>query len=627
MASGVFWCTSCNVPLLNELCERCGGRGVFVKLGKHVDPRPAFDWDVSHTKKVLDEEFGSGAGEAVIGEGVVLLNKLPYLDKAYEAVCDGEIVGHVFFDLFALRWRFKPYQEGWLRLLEHKLGSWAMVAKKRVEKGDVLNCTDFVEASLPECEERYLAILSRRREVIGVGELRKGSVRVLKAWKPRGEAIRLRTSSWSDVVEANKAFIVRSASRSSALLHKTSKRLGSNLVVSYSGGKDSLAALLLTTESGAEPRVLFNDTGVEMPETLENVERVSRALGVEVIYTEAGEAYWRGFELFGPPTRDNRWCSKLCKLAPATKALRSLKDVSATIVGQRRHESFARAHIKEVARSRWLPHTISIAPISGWSMLLVWLYLMWANKMSLVNQLYLSGFDRVGCFACPAGRVADFLLVKERHPSLWQSFEEELRKWGSSRGLPEEWVDYGLWRWRRRFPKGQLRVAEKLGISVADVRRKTATKYVSGFSLWAEGEGWCASCWVTARIELARAAKALPSVGEVFLSDDSVRVEAGDVGRALLEQSGRLLAFAKSGEDALSILEKAARAVLGSMLCVGCGLCEEWCPEEAIDVSGFSPEVDERKCVRCGLCFEKCPVSAHALRGFPRSLQLPRKSP
>lgn len=54
-------------------------------------------------------------------------------------------------------------------------------------------------------------------------------------------------------------------------------------------------------------------------------------------------------------------------------------------------------------------------------------------------------------------------------------------------------------------------------------------------------------------------------------------------------------------------------------LCVGCGICELVCPEDAVRV-GFSkkgepePRVDPARCTDCGLCAEYCPHSRELLR-------------
>lgn len=43
--------------------------------------------------------------------------------------------------------------------------------------------------------------------------------------------------------------------------------------------------------------------------------------------------------------------------------------------------------------------------------------------------------------------------------------------------------------------------------------------------------------------------------------------------------------------------------------CVGCGVCVDACPSEALTVDGVCA-VDADKCVDCGTCIEECPVGA-----------------
>ena len=44
--------------------------------------------------------------------------------------------------------------------------------------------------------------------------------------------------------------------------------------------------------------------------------------------------------------------------------------------------------------------------------------------------------------------------------------------------------------------------------------------------------------------------------------------------------------------------------------CVGCGLCVDVCPVEAITLEGDKAKVDEDKCTECGQCVEECPNEA-----------------
>ena len=45
-------------------------------------------------------------------------------------------------------------------------------------------------------------------------------------------------------------------------------------------------------------------------------------------------------------------------------------------------------------------------------------------------------------------------------------------------------------------------------------------------------------------------------------------------------------------------------------LCLGCGLCAENCPQQAISLLLGQAEINENKCNQCHLCLEVCPQGA-----------------
>jgi ferredoxin len=45
-------------------------------------------------------------------------------------------------------------------------------------------------------------------------------------------------------------------------------------------------------------------------------------------------------------------------------------------------------------------------------------------------------------------------------------------------------------------------------------------------------------------------------------------------------------------------------------LCLGCGLCLESCPQQAIQLLWGQAEIDENRCNQCHLCVKACPQGA-----------------
>ncbi len=49
--------------------------------------------------------------------------------------------------------------------------------------------------------------------------------------------------------------------------------------------------------------------------------------------------------------------------------------------------------------------------------------------------------------------------------------------------------------------------------------------------------------------------------------------------------------------------------VVAENLCVGCGRCQPFCPEEALLAWGYL-QIDHERCTECLTCLENCPVDA-----------------
>lgn len=58
-------------------------------------------------------------------------------------------------------------------------------------------------------------------------------------------------------------------------------------------------------------------------------------------------------------------------------------------------------------------------------------------------------------------------------------------------------------------------------------------------------------------------------------------------------------------------------------LCVGCGVCIEECPVEAISLVEETARINDEECIRCGRCHDVCPNEAvrHDSEKIPEEIE------
>ena len=208
------------------------------------------------------------------------------------------------------------------------------------------------------------------------------------------------------LIEANKA-VIDAFERASA---RFLEALGDfdTVIVPWSGGKDSTAALLLALKVYGPRRVtaVFTDTGTEFPDTVEYVHKVARRLGVRLYVAYAGVDKALLEEGKPLPSHDNRWCTGL-KIAATEKAILELADGRTLVVlGDRDAESPRRASRPTI---RKVGDIVFAAPLRLWSAAHVQLYLLY--KGIKLNPLYELGFYRVGCYMCPSLRSWELYVI------------------------------------------------------------------------------------------------------------------------------------------------------------------------------------------------------------------------
>ncbi len=612
----IYWCPTLNVPLAGRDCPN-GEKAERLNLTDPGDARPAFDHDIESLRKGYERDTGSNSGfEELRGSSVILFNKVPFMDLMYEVVSDGRVIGRLYWEPLEGTWRFRFSQPGLDRVWHRE-----PLPKLRIEGGlRTLRKRRIYPNNLNLPPGTQVALVDDNGEPIGIGYVHSDGDRI-KAhtifWKRREPRLGTRPSTWSDTIKANDYYIYYYSARAVKFIHVMNEKVGKPVIVSYSGGKDSLAALHLTLEAGIKPYVLFNNTGIELPETVESVKRIVDKYGLELLVADAGDAFWRAVERVGPPGKDYRWCCKVTKLAPLSRLLQEkFPDGALNVVGQRAYESLDRARSPRVWRNRWLPQILNISPIQEWTQLMVWLYI-WDRKLPY-NPLYEKGFDRIGCFMCPAAFMAEYKHVQETHPELWERWERVLWKWAKRLGLEgeeaEAYVKKGLWRWLTPAVQKQ-RLAQRVGVRLRDWRQVYKRWIEPSLEVFHYNSGG-------GEAEFSSPGYPVQALLDQYTVLGPYRVREAGEDRLVLEGPGgvrvtieptRFSVEGKGGVFARETLFDAAKLAYRWVNCAGCKSCEASCPTGAIKVYNergrFIPRVDPAKCIHCKLCLDNCPLA------------------
>jgi phosphoadenosine phosphosulfate reductase len=605
-------------------CGICDSQTEEVRMTPPGDVRPAFAHDLDSLRKLVDRQFGPGTGDALIPQGeVALLNKIPALDRMDELILDGEVVGTLRYDIgkgfvfLARTTAAKRIQDklskGFVtadrEAIEFLLKGLNLMAPGVSKAHPDVRAGD--EVVVVDPSGRAVCTGTARMNADQMNERQKGMAVKCRWYAEPGSAPRpLPARSLDDVIRANERVLKRRVEEAVTFIRRTVEKNHLPAMVSFSGGKDSLATLLLTLDAGLRLPVFFIDTGLEFPETEEHVRTIAEKHGLQLIVEQAPEgAFYGNLDYFGPPGRDFRWCCKTNKLGPTVRAImKHYPKGVLSFIGQRRYESEQRSEKPRVWKNPWTPGQIGASPIQDWTALHVWLYIF--SKGEEYNPWYDRGLDRIGCYLCPASDLAELEVVESGFPG-YARWRDELQRYEKEGGLPQAWSRYALWRWRR-LPDSIRKELEGLGVSVTDLRPRSADKS-EGKSIRLKMQEGFSPCIMGFSVEgafsrgldLERVAEVLNQLGEVEFDREEGWCLALNV-RIFAE--GALVAKGKDQAQIEESIEKVRRAVVKAEECVGCGVCIARCDEGALTLEQGRLRVSKERCTHCGRCIEPCPA-------------------
>jgi phosphoadenosine phosphosulfate reductase len=583
------WCMECNLPVLGGRCGICGRRTDKVQVSPPGDVRPAFERDVMIINETVEGQYGT---PLIPGDKVAVLNKTSGVDRFDEVVVDGRVLGALEYDVRKQGFNFLPRLEGARRIWDAARSGKRVVeidpsAVPYILKGASVLMPGVVSFDT-DIQEGDQVIVVSEGDVIAVGKgmmsgdaakgMEKGMfVKVRRYSHPEPPRYLRGGQRWEDAVEANSEVLEKYEEEAISFIKNVSAGTMSR-AVAFSGGKDSLATLVLVRKALGQVPVMFVDTGVEVPETLSFIRDLEKRLDMEFLREEGGD-FFKGVEYFGPPGRDYRWCCKVCKLGPTAKIIeRHFPEGVLNFIGQRAYESETRAKSQRVWRNPWLPKQKGAGPIQHWTALHVWLYLLGEGQDT--NVLYREGLERIGCWPCPASDMAEMERINELHPGMWGRWVRSLR----FHGLKDEEISLGAWRWRR-LPKGKRTI---LAGSPRERRRI--------FHYWRKGDR------IEGRAEgpFFEEVKNLSRVFNATFGADSIEFDG-----VIIHRDGN---FSLEGPgDPEEKLKKVFGLFERAAHCFGCGVCLGQCREGAVEIGNGRAAVKEN-CTSCGRCHSRCPI-------------------
>jgi len=246
------------------------------------------------------------------------------------------------------------------------------------------------------------------------------------------------------VMDARRRLAMRHPNSSCSAEEIITKALKHKVYVAWSGGRCSTVALHLTLQQDPDIPVVFNNTGVEYPETVKYVHQVAKKWDLNFNELKPEADFWkivkkhgfpqlRGSGKAGRPRKP--MCCELLKEAPANKYLKE-NDMVGFISGIRVEESRPRAlgiyqmgpYYKAKRDGLWKFH-----PVALWSMGKLMEYVKLQNIT--LNPLYAAGLPRVGCMPCTG-----FTTWREQLSTTKPRFYKWLnREYQKSVGEPTLW--------------------------------------------------------------------------------------------------------------------------------------------------------------------------------------------
>ena len=394
---------------------------------------------------------------------------------------------------------------------------------------------------------------------------------------------------------------------------EASKYEEEQIVISFSGGKDSTVVADLVVRALSNPSIvhIYGDTTLEFPMSYEYVQRFKKNNPKCIFKTSKNrdQIFLDVAKVIGPPARMLRWCCTMFKTGPITRTINALfRDKSIlTFYGIRKNESVSRSkynRTEDDAGSVKILKQKVASPIFYWCDGDIWLYML-AEHVDF-NDAYKLGYDRVGCWCCPNNNERSQFLAKIYMPEQFENWRSFLIDFAKSVGKPdpENYVDGGFW--KARQGGNGLKASENIKIKYTNC---TAEDHAKIYSLNRPIEDYFYNMFTP----FGKVSKELGKkiINEVIVLDIRTNVPIISIQPFTNENYKYAVKIKTMNVEKHDDLQRMISYQIRKYnACMRCLKCESVCRFGAITITPDEYKIDENKCKRCKAC-----VSASILTG------------
>jgi len=192
-------------------------------------------------------------------------------------------------------------------------------------------------------------------------------------------------------------------------------------IVSLSGGKDSAALAIYLRDRIPDLEYVFCDTGEELPETYEYLDKLEVFLGKEIKRLKARQSFDSMLKARGGflPSAQVRWCTEYLKIKPFEEYVGDITCYN--YIGIRADELYRKGYISTkpniVARYPFIEDGIKKDDV---------MRILYESGLGL--PAYYQWRSRSGCYFCFFQQKNEWLGLLRNHPDLYEkaeSYEKE----------------------------------------------------------------------------------------------------------------------------------------------------------------------------------------------------------